>query len=210
MNVDERIAELTQRMLRRKFYAVLSQPSATPEKLKALLPASPTRRSIAPTALCAPVILPDLRAFRGVRQVRSDREVLQLRLEGFFYLLGIRPLLGCSAYRTSWITPAPRNLRVAAKVVRDRTAKTHVGKHAHGRSTSSQSSSEKRRLKITSAPVPAGSIWSNHTSTLNRQRRYFLSTPRAWNARNVWESPPEKRKMSFARHRRECSLTTST
>ena len=53
MNVDERIAELTQRMLRRKFYAVLSQPSATPEKLKALLPASPTRRSIAPTALCA-------------------------------------------------------------------------------------------------------------------------------------------------------------
>ena len=39
MNVDERIAELTQRMLRRKFYAVLSQPSATPEKLKALLPA---------------------------------------------------------------------------------------------------------------------------------------------------------------------------
>jgi len=39
VNVDERIAELTQRMLRRKFYAVLSQPSATPEKLKALLPA---------------------------------------------------------------------------------------------------------------------------------------------------------------------------
>jgi uncharacterized protein YciI len=39
MNVDERIAELTQRMLRRKFYAVLSQPSATPEKLKTLLPA---------------------------------------------------------------------------------------------------------------------------------------------------------------------------
>jgi uncharacterized protein YciI len=39
MNVDERIAELTQRMWRRKFYAVLSQPSATPEKLKALLPA---------------------------------------------------------------------------------------------------------------------------------------------------------------------------
>jgi uncharacterized protein YciI len=38
VNVDERIAELTQRMLRRKFYAVLSQPSATPEKLKALLP----------------------------------------------------------------------------------------------------------------------------------------------------------------------------
>jgi uncharacterized protein len=39
MNVDERIAELTQKMLRLKFYAVLSQPSATPEKLKALLPA---------------------------------------------------------------------------------------------------------------------------------------------------------------------------
>ena len=39
MNVDERIAELTQKMLRRKFYAVLSQPSPTPEKLKALLPA---------------------------------------------------------------------------------------------------------------------------------------------------------------------------
>jgi hypothetical protein len=39
MNVDERIAELTQKMWRRKFYAVLSQASATPEKLKALLPA---------------------------------------------------------------------------------------------------------------------------------------------------------------------------
>jgi uncharacterized protein YciI len=39
MNVDERIAELTGKMLRRKFYAVLSQPSPTPEKLKALLPA---------------------------------------------------------------------------------------------------------------------------------------------------------------------------
>ena len=39
MDVDQRIAELTQKMLRRKFYAVLSQPSATPEKLKALLPA---------------------------------------------------------------------------------------------------------------------------------------------------------------------------
>ena len=38
MNVDERIAELTQKMLRRKLYAVLSQPSPTPEKLKALLP----------------------------------------------------------------------------------------------------------------------------------------------------------------------------
>jgi uncharacterized protein len=39
MDVDERIAELTGKMLRRKLYAVLSQPSATPEKLKALLPA---------------------------------------------------------------------------------------------------------------------------------------------------------------------------
>jgi uncharacterized protein len=39
MSVDERIAALTQKMLRRKFYAVLSQPSPTPEKLKALLPA---------------------------------------------------------------------------------------------------------------------------------------------------------------------------
>lgn len=39
MNVDERIAELTQKMLRRKFYAVLSQPSPAPGKLKALLPA---------------------------------------------------------------------------------------------------------------------------------------------------------------------------
>ncbi len=39
MNADERIAELTRKMLRRKFYAVLSQPSATPEKLKAFLPA---------------------------------------------------------------------------------------------------------------------------------------------------------------------------
>jgi uncharacterized protein YciI len=39
MSVDERIAELTHKMLRRKFYAVLSQPSPTPEKLKGLLPA---------------------------------------------------------------------------------------------------------------------------------------------------------------------------
>jgi len=39
MDVDERIAALTQKMLRRKLYAVLSQPSAAPEKLKALLPA---------------------------------------------------------------------------------------------------------------------------------------------------------------------------
>ncbi len=39
MNVDERIAALTQKMLRRKLYAVLSQPAAMPEKLKDLLPA---------------------------------------------------------------------------------------------------------------------------------------------------------------------------
>ena len=39
MGVDERIAELTRNMLRRKFYAVLSKASPTPEKLKALLPA---------------------------------------------------------------------------------------------------------------------------------------------------------------------------
>src|SRR5271170_7332401 len=39
MSVDERIAELTQKMLRRKFYAVFSKASPTPEKLKALLPA---------------------------------------------------------------------------------------------------------------------------------------------------------------------------
>jgi uncharacterized protein YciI len=39
MNLDQRIAELTQKMLRRKFYAVLSQPSPAPEKLKPLLPA---------------------------------------------------------------------------------------------------------------------------------------------------------------------------
>lgn len=39
MDVDERIAALTQKMLRRTFYAVLSQPSAAPGKLKALLPA---------------------------------------------------------------------------------------------------------------------------------------------------------------------------
>jgi uncharacterized protein len=37
MNVDERIAELMQKMLRRKFFVVLSQPSPTPEKLKAFL-----------------------------------------------------------------------------------------------------------------------------------------------------------------------------
>jgi uncharacterized protein len=39
MDVEQRIAELTHKMLRRKFYAVLSRPSPTPEKLKALLPA---------------------------------------------------------------------------------------------------------------------------------------------------------------------------
>ena len=39
MDVEQRIAALTQKMLRRKFYAVLSQPSSTPERLKALLPA---------------------------------------------------------------------------------------------------------------------------------------------------------------------------
>jgi uncharacterized protein YciI len=39
MNVDERVAALTAKMLRRKFYAVLSQPSPTPEKLTPLLPA---------------------------------------------------------------------------------------------------------------------------------------------------------------------------
>jgi len=39
MNVDERIAALTAKMLRRKLYVVLSQPSPTPEKLKPLLPA---------------------------------------------------------------------------------------------------------------------------------------------------------------------------
>jgi len=38
MSVDERIAALTRKMLRRKFYAVLSKASPTPEKLKALLP----------------------------------------------------------------------------------------------------------------------------------------------------------------------------
>jgi uncharacterized protein YciI len=39
MSVDERIAALTQKMLRRKLYAVFSKASPTPEKLKALLPA---------------------------------------------------------------------------------------------------------------------------------------------------------------------------
>jgi uncharacterized protein len=39
MDLDQRIAALMQNMLRLKFYAVLSQPSPTPEKLKPLLPA---------------------------------------------------------------------------------------------------------------------------------------------------------------------------
>ena len=39
MDVNEQIAELTRNMLRLKFFVVLSQPSPTPEKLKALLPA---------------------------------------------------------------------------------------------------------------------------------------------------------------------------
>ena len=39
IDLDQRIAELTQKMLRRKFYAVLSRPSPAPEKLKPLLPA---------------------------------------------------------------------------------------------------------------------------------------------------------------------------
>ncbi len=39
MDVNEQIAELTRYMLRQKFFVVLSQPSPTPEKLKALLPA---------------------------------------------------------------------------------------------------------------------------------------------------------------------------
>jgi uncharacterized protein len=39
MSVEERIAALTSKMWRQKFYAVLSKPSPTPEKLKALLPA---------------------------------------------------------------------------------------------------------------------------------------------------------------------------
>src|SRR6201984_805243 len=39
MDLDQRMAELTQKMLRRKLYAVISQPSSAPEKLKPLLPA---------------------------------------------------------------------------------------------------------------------------------------------------------------------------
>ena len=37
MDLDQRIAALMQKMLRLKFYVVLSQPSPTPEKLKPLL-----------------------------------------------------------------------------------------------------------------------------------------------------------------------------
>src|SRR3984893_6279108 len=39
MTDDERIAELTKKMLRKKLYVVLSKPLVAPEKLKPLLPA---------------------------------------------------------------------------------------------------------------------------------------------------------------------------
>ena len=39
MTDDERIAELTQNMLRKKLYVVLSKPLVAPKKLKPLLPA---------------------------------------------------------------------------------------------------------------------------------------------------------------------------
>jgi hypothetical protein len=39
MNEDERIAQLMQKMLRRKLYVLLSKPLVAPEKLKPLLPA---------------------------------------------------------------------------------------------------------------------------------------------------------------------------
>ncbi len=39
MDLDERIAKLTEKMLRRKFYAVLSKPVAKPEQFKPVLPA---------------------------------------------------------------------------------------------------------------------------------------------------------------------------
>jgi uncharacterized protein len=39
MDLDQRIAELTGKMLRRKLYAVISHPSSAPQKLKPLLPA---------------------------------------------------------------------------------------------------------------------------------------------------------------------------
>lgn len=38
MNEDERIAQLTQKMLRKKFYVLLSKPLAGPEGFKSLLP----------------------------------------------------------------------------------------------------------------------------------------------------------------------------
>jgi uncharacterized protein YciI len=39
MNEDERIAQLMQKMLRKKLYVLLSKPLVAPEKLKPLLPA---------------------------------------------------------------------------------------------------------------------------------------------------------------------------
>jgi hypothetical protein len=39
MNEDERIAELTRKMLRKKLYVLLSTPLVAPEKLKPFLPA---------------------------------------------------------------------------------------------------------------------------------------------------------------------------
>ena len=39
MDLDQRIAELTQKMLRKKLYVVLSKPLVAAEKLKPLLPA---------------------------------------------------------------------------------------------------------------------------------------------------------------------------
>jgi uncharacterized protein len=39
MNDDARIAELTQKMLRKKLYVLLSKPLVSPEKLKPVLPA---------------------------------------------------------------------------------------------------------------------------------------------------------------------------
>ena len=39
MNEDARIAELTQKMLRKKLYVLLSKPLVAPEKLKPFLPA---------------------------------------------------------------------------------------------------------------------------------------------------------------------------
>jgi hypothetical protein len=39
MNEDERIAQLTQKMLRKKLYVLLSKPLVAPDKLKPFLPA---------------------------------------------------------------------------------------------------------------------------------------------------------------------------